>query len=248
MDLEINTASVVYTEESIISDYTYKTAIVDDSSNQVTLRQEDIVFRTLRKVPKVGLMMIGWGGNNGTTLTAGCIANRLKMSWRTKEGEQQSNFYGSLTQSSTIRIGMNTSGQNVFLPFHKILPMVDPNDIVLGGWDISSMNLAESMKRAQVLDYDLQMKLYPHMEHLVPYPGIYKSDFIALNQSDRTDNVLNGSAQENLDAIRSNIREFKQKNKLDKVIVLWTATTERFSDIVPGLNDDAESLLRSIRV
>ena len=29
--------------------------------------------------------------------------------------------------------------------------------------------------------------------------------------------------------------------------MLWTANTERFSDIAPGLNDTADSLLASIR-
>lgn len=34
---------------------------------------------------------------------------------------------------------------------------------------------------------------------------------------------------------------------MDKVILLWTANTERFADIVPGLNDTAENLMRSIK-
>lgn len=33
-----------------------------------------------------------------------------------------------------------------------------------------------------------------------------------------------------------------------KVIVLWTATTERFSSVEPGLNDTADTLLASIKV
>ena len=32
-----------------------------------------------------------------------------------------------------------------------------------------------------------------------------------------------------------------------QVIVLWTANTERFCDVEPGLNDTAEALLASIR-
>ena len=31
-----------------------------------------------------------------------------------------------------------------------------------------------------------------------------------------------------------------------KVIVLWTANTERYSNILPGVNDTADNLLRSI--
>ena len=67
----------------------------------------------------------------------------------TKEGLKKPNYWGSLTQASTCRVG-NFKGEEVYVPFNKMLPMVHPNDIVLGGWDISSLNLAESMERAQV--------------------------------------------------------------------------------------------------
>ena len=64
-------------------------------------------------------------------------------------------------------------------------------------------------------------------------PGIYYPDFIALNQKERADNVLKGFDKlYHLETIRKNIRDFKQLNKLDKVIVLWTANTERFSLII----------------
>ena len=53
------------------------------------------------------------------------------------------------------------------------------------GWDISSLNLAESMERAQVFDYDLQRKLRSHMAGMKPRPSIYYPDFIAANQSER---------------------------------------------------------------
>ena len=42
------------------------------------------------------------------------------------------------------------------------------------------------------------------------------------------------------------IREFKEKNKVDKVVVLWTANTERYSNVVVGLNDTIENLLASV--
>ncbi len=40
--------------------------------------------------------------------------------------------------------------------------------------------------------------------------------------------------------------DFKAANGLDKVIVQWTANTERFADIIPGINDTAENLLKAI--
>jgi myo-inositol-1-phosphate synthase len=82
------------------------------------------------------------------------------------------------------------------------------------------------MKRAEVYDYDLQQKLYPYMEKIVPLPSIYYEDFIALNQKERADNVMiNKNKMEDLEAIRKNIRDFKKANNVDKIIVLWTANT-----------------------
>ncbi len=59
----------------------------------------------------------------------------------------------------------------MFTPFKALLPMVEPNEVVLGGWDISGLNLAEAMERAQVLDWTLQQQLVPHMKEMVPLPG-----------------------------------------------------------------------------
>lgn len=41
-------------------------------------------------------------------------------------------------------------------------------------------------------------------------------------------------------------REFKEANKVDEIVVLWTANTERYSNVVVGLNDTEENLLASL--
>jgi myo-inositol-1-phosphate synthase len=50
-------------------------------------------------------MLVGLGGNNGCTLTGGVIANREGITWKTKEGVKAPNYWGSLTQASTCRVG-----------------------------------------------------------------------------------------------------------------------------------------------
>ncbi|NXW39490.1 INO1A synthase, partial [Phaetusa simplex] len=204
-------------------------------------------FRTGRHVPRLGVMLVGWGGNNGTTVTAAVLANKLGLSWMTKTGRKKANYYGSLLQASTVCLGTSPTG-DVYVPFRDLLPMVHPNDIIFDGWDISSLNLAEAMRRAEVLDWPLQEQLWPHLEKMKPRPSIYIPEFIAANQEERADNVLHGSMAEQMEQIRRDIRDFKETSGVDKVIVLWTANTERFCDVVPGLNDTAENLLRAIEV
>ena len=92
-------------------------------------------------------------------------------------------------------------------------------------------NLYESMKRACVFDYALQEKLKPKMIKLKPLPSIYYPDFIAANQEDRANNLIpKGTKQQDLEHIRNDIRAFKKHNNLERVIILWTANTERYVD------------------
>lgn len=166
-------------------------------------------FQTQATVSRTGLMIVGWGGNNGSTLTASMLANKKKMQWTTKEGRMESNYYGSVTQASTLRLGTDSNGMDIFVPFYEMLPMVDPNDIIIGGWDISSMKLGDAMERAKVLDWDLQKQLKAEMNEMKPLPSIYYPDFIAANQEERANNIMKGSKQENLEQIRADIRYFR---------------------------------------
>eukprot|EP01006_Ploeotia_vitrea_P044709 TRINITY_DN66856_c0_g2_i1.p2 TRINITY_DN66856_c0_g2~~TRINITY_DN66856_c0_g2_i1.p2 ORF type:complete len:524 (+),score=342.60 TRINITY_DN66856_c0_g2_i1:190-1761(+) len=251
VDFEVASDKVTYTDDAIVAQYPYEATQVakDAATGKLTATPvvRDYTFKTDRKVPRTGVMFVGWGGNNGTTVTAGILANKKNISWHTKNGLQKPNYYGSLTQASTVRLGATPEGEQVFIPFNKMLPMVSPNDLVIGGWDISKANLADAMARAEVLPYDLQRQVRDEMATMTPLPSIYYPDFIAANQEDRADNVMKGTKQENLEQVRADIRKFKEENGLDKVIVLWTANTERFCDVQAGLNDTADNLLAAIK-
>merc|ERR1719356_2285078 len=126
--------------------------------------------------------------------------------------------------------------------------MIDPNDLIIDGWDINDAPLDIAMQRACVFDYALQQKLRPLMKGMKPMKSIYYPSFIAPNQSDRANNIYEGShaSTEHLQAIRRDIVQFKEQNDLDKVIVVWTANTERFTDIIDGVHDTEQNLLNAI--
>lgn len=247
--VKVNGPDVKYTEQEILADYVYRTVQTKEVGAEMVVEPVEIKykFRTERKVPRLGVMLVGLGGNNGSTVVAGVLANKHNIAWNTKEGVKQPNYFGSMLLSSTMRLGANAKGEDVYVPLNGVLPMVHPNDIVFGGWDINGADLATAMKRAEVLDWDLQSKLAPLMKDIKPLPSVYYPDFIAANQSDRADNVIPGDKKkEHVEHIRKDIRDFKAKNNCDKVIVLWTANTERFSAIVPGVNDTAANLLAAL--
>ncbi len=233
--------NTIYTDEHITSKFYNRGAdVVVQEGGRYVIAPTVTPFelRTQRKVPRTGyvassrvsptfdtqnfssLMLVGIGGNNGTTLVA----------------------------TSTIRLGLDATGKDVYAPLSDLLPMVHPNDLVLGGWDISGLPLDAAMKRAAVLEWDLQRQVAPYMQQLgAPLPSIYYPDYIAANQEERADNVIPGTDKAiHLEQIRKDIRDFKAANNLDQVIVFWTANTERYSEIIPGVNDTAEAILASI--
>ena len=252
--IRVNSDRVEYSPEFITAHYEYQNTHVE---RRPTVNGEEFIatpfkqefdFRTKRRVPKTGLMLVGLGGNNGTTISATIMANRHNIQWHNKDGLQTPNYYGSLVRASTLRLGSDaTTGKDVWVPFSNVLPMVHPNDLVLGGWDISSLPLDKAMTRAKVLDYDLQRQLAPFMAEIQPLPSVYYPDFIASNQENRADNVIPGTnKREHVEHLRRDIRSFKDKHGLDQVVVVWTANTERYSSLLPGVNDTADNLLKAV--
>lgn len=207
----VDSPNVTYTDSEILSKYTYRTTSIShgaDGKIRATPKETVYDFKVDRKIPKVGVMLVGWGGNNGSTVTAGILANRRKLTWETREGKQSANYYGSLMMASTVKLGTDEAGNEVNIPFHKLLPMAHPDDLVIGGWDISGMNLAESMDRGAVLEPTLKALVRKEMVNMKPLPSIYYPDFIAANQEDRADNLIPGdkASSEHVEQIRKDIR------------------------------------------
>lgn len=150
---------IVRTEDdtAITVNYSNRFTVYDAAENTSKAMIQEKKITTDKKVPKIGVMLIGLAGNNGTTFVAGVIANQEKMTWDTKNGPQSANFYGSFTQSATTHVGFKfdeTSGhlKDVHKPIKEIVPLANPCDFEIGGWDINDSNLYEAAKRSRVLE------------------------------------------------------------------------------------------------
>ena len=65
------------------------------------------------------------GGNNGTTLIGGLLANKHKLKWMTKKGEHEANMYGSMTQNSSMKVG-ETDEKEIFMKIKNVFPLFSP--------------------------------------------------------------------------------------------------------------------------
>ena len=141
------------TETDIKITYQNRFTLFDEATQSSRPVMQQKTIKTDKRVPKVGVMLVGISGNNGSTFTAGVIANKQKLSWETKNGPQSANFFGSFTQSATTHVGFKfdeTAGNlsDVHKPIKDLLPTADPIDFEISGWDISNTNLYEAALRA----------------------------------------------------------------------------------------------------
>ena len=191
----VQSGAAKYDAANIEASYLYETVLVessqnnssssssassDDGSNAITAQvtQQKLRFRTGKIVPKVGVMLVGLGGNNGSTVVGGIIANRRTLTWRTKTGMRSSNWFGSLMLAGTLKLGTDKFGNDIYVPLKSMLPIVDPTSLAIGGWDISNMNLGDAVRRSAVFDLEVQDQLYDEMQNISPLPAIYVPHFI----------------------------------------------------------------------
>ena len=248
-EFSVDSQNVTIKGEEMVSKYDYHTSHVVAGADGIKIVPETkkFEFKTNLHVPKTGVMLIGWGGNNGTTLTSGVYANKHGLVWDTKRGEVKANYHGSLTQCGTTYLGQDEKGTTYVAPFKALLPMVNPNDLIIGGWDISKLNIYESARRAHVMEPAMLIQLKDELEKMHPLPAVFDLNFVAPNQKDRADNVIPGNKWEQLETVRKQMRDFKEQNKLEKLIILWTANTERYCEVKEGVHMTPEQLLQGIK-
>jgi len=215
--------------ETIEVVYQTRSTIWDEAKQVHEQLVQPRTIRTCTKVPKIHVMLVGIGGNNGSTFVAGLLANRKKLCWETRTGTRQANFLGSFTQCATTHVGFalnskDGSFSDVYKPIKELLPMADPIDFEVSGWDISGVNLYDAALRSQVLEPTLLEQLKSDLGAIAPMKAALNPEFIAANQSTRCDNVMKGTNVQIIDALRADIR--KAKDSAGKVVVLWTANTE----------------------
>jgi len=202
--------------------------VIDDTTFEIQNQNINIEIKSPSS-ENVGVMIVGLCGNNGSTLTSSLIAHNNKISWETKDGTYNIDFLGSLYEYGNIHIGYHNNK-----PFTKLIkdmvPFVKLNQIVVGGWDICEENLYESCKNNRVIDKCLLDQLKNELEMIEPMKSVYYENFIAKNQSERAKNIMkNNNKWDDVLNIVTDINNFKKLNNIDKTIIVWSASTEKFT-------------------
>ena len=102
------------------------------------------------------------------------------------------------------------------------------SDFVMGGWDISDTDLAESVRQASILPIDYISALAPSLSEVPIYRGHrLTSDFAPAN------GASNGTARDAVELYRDHIKLFRQEMNVDRLCVIIVLPPEK--DIEPQL-------------
>ena len=210
--------------------YNYKYVDINDN-NEFSIKEKHLKINVSEpEKMKLGVMLVGMGGNNGSTFVSSILGRQKNIKWENKNGMHGVDFYGSLYEYGSVNIGYKNNKPYSKL-FRELINIRSPEDIIVDGWDISRDNLYDACRKNKVVDLNFLQSIEKDLKKIKPLPSIYYSDFIASNQSDRANNVktFKNNKWGDLLNIKADIEAFKAKHNIKNVVVMWTASTERFS-------------------
>ena len=131
---------------------------------------------------------------------------------------------GSLTQMATIRLGKRAENRSPLIK--DFVPLADLKDIVFGAWDPIPDDAYTAAKKAGVLEEKHLEPIADFLKNIKPMPAVFDNKYVTRIHGT---NVKTGKTKRDLaEQLRQDIREFKSKNKCDRIVVVWCASTEVF--------------------
>ncbi len=165
-----------------------------------------------RPTGKLGVLVVGLGGAVSSTFVVGTLAARKGLA----------KPIGSITQLATMRLGKRE--ENRFPKIKDVVPLASLDDIVFGGWDIFPDNLYHAALHAEVLEQRDLEGVKEELKAIEPMRGAFIQSYVKR---------LNGCwikefphKWDLMEQIRQDIRQFKEVNHCDRLVVIWAASTE----------------------
>ncbi len=160
---------------------------------------------------KLGVLVVGLGAVTSTFMT-GVLMTRKGLA----------KPVGSMTQYDKIRVG---SGENEkYLHYKDIVPLADLNDIVFGAWDVYPANAFESAVNAEVLKAKDILPVEDELKAIKPMKAAFDHNYAKRLDGDNVKECKD--RWDMTEQIREDIRNFKKETGVERVVVLWAASTE----------------------
>jgi myo-inositol-1-phosphate synthase len=131
---------------------------------------------------------------------------------------------GSLTQMATIRLGRRTDNRSPLIK--DFVPLARLEDLVFGGWDPIPDDAYAAALNAGVLEERHLAPVKDFLSGIKPMPAVFDNKYVSRITGT---NVKKGKTKRDLaEQLRQDIRDFKTQHGLDRLVMVWCASTEVF--------------------
>jgi myo-inositol-1-phosphate synthase len=162
---------------------------------------------------KLGVLIPGMGAV-ATTFIAGVESIRRNLALP----------IGSLTQMGTVRLGKRTDKRAPLIK--DFVPLAKLDDLVFGGWDLYKDNAYEAAVNAGVLERTQLDAVKGFLQRIRPMPAVFEQRFV---KNLHGENVKKGKNKMHLaEQLMDDIRGFKKKHRLSRLVMIWCGSTEIF--------------------
>ena len=127
-----------------------------------------------------------------------------------------------MTQYDKIRVGREE--EKNYLKYSEIVPLASLSDCVFGCWDVYPQNAYQSAVYAEVLQRKDIDPVREELEQIVPMKAAFDHNYAKRLTGDNVKDCA--TRWEMVEALKQDIRDFRQQQGCDRVVVLWAASTE----------------------
>ena len=167
---------------------------------------------------KLGVLTVGLGAV-ASTLIAGVELSKRGLGLP----------IGSLAQMDTIRLGKRTDGRNPLIK--DFVPLTRLEDIVWGAWDPFPDDAYVAAQRAGVLEGPKHIEgIADTLRDIRPMKAAFDRQYVKKIDAENTLGTID--KRKMLQAIREDINRFRDEKKVERLVMIWCASTEIF--IEPG--------------
>ena len=181
---------------------------------------------------KLGIMVVGCGAVT-TTFITGVLMARKGLA----------KPVGSMTQYDKIRIGRGDNKK--YLSYYDIVPLAKLDDLEFATWDVYPQNAYQAAMYAEVLKEKDIEPVRDELEKIKPMRAAFDKNFAKRLDGD---NIMQGKTRwEMVEQLRCNIRNFKKEKNVDRIVVIWAASTEIYVPVYEPVHNTLADLEKAMK-
>ena len=188
--------------------------------------------KILKAEGKLGVLVVGLGAVSSTFIT-GVLMTRKGLA----------KPVGSMTQYDVMRV--SEGADKKYLKYNQIVPLTDLNDIVFGAWDVYPANDYESAVNCEVLKAKDILPVKDELEKIVPMKAAFDHNYAKRLDGNNVKTCT--SRWDMTEQIRQDIRDFKKRTGVDRVVVLWAASTEVYVPVDKEVHYTLDQLEKAMK-